>query len=333
MAPGKCLRRRWRPKSAYIAQFTDQVDENGHRLVVRNGYHEERTVLTAAGAVPVKAPRVNDKRIDADTGERCRFSSPILPAWARKSPQMTEVLPLLCLHGLSSGDFGPAPEHFLGTGAALSATEITRLTAQRQDEAKAFGKRDLSSTDYLYLWVDGIHLKVRLEVEKLCLLVMIGVRADGRMELVGLADGFRGSTEFWADLLRDCRRRAMTAAVLAVGDGALGFCKACGRCSRIFESSAASGISRPIFLPHCRNRCTQGAVAAMKEIYNAEDIDKAQLAIKAFEIDYGAKYPKAVAQDRRRRRGVFGVLPVSRRALDPPIAPQIRSKVPLRQYV
>ncbi|WP_418288084.1 transposase [Mycobacterium intracellulare] len=174
---------------------------------------------------------------------------------------------------------------------------------------------------------------MRLEVEKLCLLVMIGVRADGRMELVGLADGFRGSTEFWADLLRDCRRRAMTAAVLAVGDGALGFCKACGRCSRIFESSAASGISRPIFLPHCRNRCTQGAVAAMKEIYNAEDIDKAQLAIKAFEIDYGAKYPKAVAQDRRRRRGVFGVLPVSRRALDPPIAPQIRSKVPLRQYV
>lgn len=115
--------------------------------------------------------------------------------------------------------------------------------------------------------MDGIHLKVRLEVEKLCLLVMIGVRADGRMELVGLADGFRGSTEFWADLLRDCRRRAMTAAVLAVGDGALGFCKACGRCSRIFESSAAGGISRPIFLPHCRNRCTQGAVAAMKEIY------------------------------------------------------------------
>jgi transposase-like protein len=153
--------------AAYIEQLTDQVDENGHRLVVRNGYHDERTVLTAAGGVPVKAPRVNDKRIDVDTGERCRFSSAILPAWARKSPQMTEVLPLLYLHGLSSGDFGPALEQFLGTGAGLSATSITRLTAQWQDEAKAFGKRDLSSTDYVYLWVDGIHLKVRLESRRL----------------------------------------------------------------------------------------------------------------------------------------------------------------------
>ena len=149
-------------------------------------------MLTATGAVPVKAPRVNDKRIDADTGERCRFSSAILPAWARKSPQVTEVLPLLYLHGLSSGDFGAALEQFLGTGAGLSASSITRLTAQWQDEAKAFGRRDLSSTDYVYLWVDGIHLKVRLEQEKLCLLVMVGVRADGRKELVAVADGFRG---------------------------------------------------------------------------------------------------------------------------------------------
>ena len=138
------------------------------------------------------APRVNDKRVDPDSGERQRFSSAILPAWARKSPQMTEVLPLLYLHGLSSGDFGPALEQFLGTGAGLSAASITRLTAQWQDEAKAFGQRDLSGTDYVYLWVDGIHLKVRLEQEKLCLLVMIGVRADGRKELVALTDGYPG---------------------------------------------------------------------------------------------------------------------------------------------
>ena len=194
--------------------------------MVRNGYHHERDVLTAAGAVTVTAPRVNDKRVDPDTGERQRFSSAILPAWARKSPQMTEVLPLLYLHGLSTSDFGPALEQFLGSGAGLSATTITRLTAQWQDEAKAFGERDLSGTDYVYLWVDGIHLKVRLEQEKLCLLVMIGVRADGRKELVALTDGYRESTESWADLLRDCRRRGMTAPVLAVGDGALGFWKA-----------------------------------------------------------------------------------------------------------
>jgi putative transposase len=106
-------------------------------------------------------------------------SSAILPAWARKSPQMTEVLPLLYLHGLSSGDFGPALEQFLGSGAGLSATTIIRLTSQWQDEAKTFQDRDLSGTDYVYLWADGIHLKVRLEQEKLCLLVMIGVRSDG----------------------------------------------------------------------------------------------------------------------------------------------------------
>jgi len=149
-------------------------------------------VLTAAGAVTVRAPRVNDKRVDPDSGERQRFSSAILPAWARKSPQVSEVLPLLYLHGLSTSDFGPALEQFLGSGAGLSATTITRLTAQWQDEAKAFGQRDLSGTDYVYLWVDGIHLKVRLEQEKLCLLVMIGVRADGRKELVALAERVSG---------------------------------------------------------------------------------------------------------------------------------------------
>ena len=136
--------------AAYIEQFADQLDENGRRLVVRNGYHQPRDVLTAAGAVTVVAPRVNDKRVDPDSGQRHRFSSAILPAWARKSPQMTEVLPLLYLHGLSSGDFGVALQQFLGTGAGLSAASITRLTAQWQDEAKAFQIRDLSGTDYVY---------------------------------------------------------------------------------------------------------------------------------------------------------------------------------------
>src|ERR1700739_4062106 len=212
--------------AAYVEQFIDQVDDKGRRVVVRNGYHQQRHVLTAAGAVAVKAPRVNDKRVDPDSGERQRFSSAILPAWARKSPQMAEVLPLLYLHGLSSGDFGPALEQFLGTGAGVSACAITRLTGQWQDEAKSLAERDLSGADYVYLWIDGIHLKVRLDQEKLCLLVMIGVRTDGRKELAALADGYRESTESWADLLRDCRRRGMIAPVLAVGDGALGVWKA-----------------------------------------------------------------------------------------------------------
>ena len=282
--------------AAYVDAHIGEVDENGCRLVVRNGYHDEREVLTAAGAVAVTAPRVNDKRVDPDSGERQRFSSAILPAWARKSPQMTEVLPLLYLHGLSTSDFGPALERFLGSGAGLSATTITRLTSQWQDEAKTFQDRDLSGTDYVYLWVDGIHLKVRLEQEKLCLLVMIGVRSDGRKELVALTDGFRESTESWADLLRSCRRRGMAAPVLAVGDGALGFWKAMREVFPETREQRCWFHKQANVLAALPKSAHPGALAAMREIYNAEDIDKAQVAIKAFEIDYGAKYPKAVAK-------------------------------------
>ena len=179
--------------AAYVAAHADQVDEQGRRLVVRNGYHAAREVTTAAGAVAVRQPRVNDKRIDEVTGERRRFSSAILPAWSRKSPRVAEVLPLLYLHGLSSSDFGPALNQFLGSDQGLSPATITRMTAQWQDEAAAFGSRSLAGSDYVYVWVDGIHLKVRLEADKVCLLVMIGVRADGRKELIALADGFRES--------------------------------------------------------------------------------------------------------------------------------------------
>ncbi len=133
---------------------------------------------------------------------------------------------MLYLHGLSTQDFGPALEQFLGTGAGLSASSISRLTVQWQDEARAFANRDLAGVDYVYLWVDGIHATVRLEEDKLCPLVMVGVRADGRKELVALADGMRESAGAWADQLRDCKRRGMRAPVLAVGDGALGFWKA-----------------------------------------------------------------------------------------------------------
>ena len=147
---------------AYCARFADDRDENGRRLVVRNGYHESREVTTAAGAVAVVAPRVNDKRIDPETGERHRFSSAILPPWARKTPQIEAVLPLLYLHGLSSGDFVPALGQFLGSTKGLSAATIAKMTETWQAEQKAFAKRDLSGVDYVYVWADGIHVNVRL---------------------------------------------------------------------------------------------------------------------------------------------------------------------------
>lgn len=281
---------------AYIDAHRGEVDENGHRLVVRNGYHQPRQVTTAAGAVAVHQPRVNDKRTDDTTGKRRRFASAILPAWARKSPQVAEVLPLLYLHGLSSGDFAPALEQFLGSGAGLSPATITRLTKDWQHEATAFNQRSLAGTDYVYMWVDGIHLKVRLEQDKVCLLVMIGVRSDGTKELIALDDGHRESTESWADLLRSCKRRGMTAPVLAVGDGALGFWAA------VREVFPDTGEQRCWFhkianVLNCLPKSAQpNAKAALAEIWNAEDKEHATAAAKAFADEYGVKWPKAATK-------------------------------------
>ena len=207
----------------YLQAARGQRDEQGHALVVRNGHAREREVVCGAGSVTVKAPRVNDKRVD-ENGNRQRFKSVILPPYMRRSPKVTEVLPLLYLHGLSSGDFVPALEEFFGTEAGLSAATITRLTEQWQIEHELFMNRDLSGRDYVYVWVAGIHTGVRLgSDDRLCCLVVLGARLDGTKELVAIADGYRESTESWAELLRDFKKRGMRAPELAVGDGALGF--------------------------------------------------------------------------------------------------------------
>src|SRR5215204_5935189 len=140
---------------AYLAACAAERDEGGRRLVVRNGHARQRAVTTAAGSIPVRAPRVDDRRVDPVSGERVRFRSVILPPWCRKSPKVAEVLPLLYLHGLSTGDFVPALEEFFGSKAGLSASAIIRLTTGWQDEQRAFAGRDLSAVDYVYVWVDG----------------------------------------------------------------------------------------------------------------------------------------------------------------------------------
>jgi transposase-like protein len=243
---------------AYIAAHAAERDENGRRLVVRNGYHQPREVLTSAGAVEVTVPRVNDKRTDPDTGERKRFSSAILPPWARKTPKITEVLPLLYLHGLSSGDFVPALGQFLGSSAGLSAAVITRLTETWKGEQRAFAARDLSGVDYVYLWADGIHVSIRLEEHKLCLLVMIGVRADGRKELIALADGYRESAESWADLLRDCARRGMRARCWPPVMGRWASGTGYARCSPRPGRAAAGSTRRRTCWPRCPSPRTLG---------------------------------------------------------------------------
>ncbi|MFI1794332.1 IS256 family transposase [Streptomyces olivaceoviridis] len=279
--------------NAYIAELADERDDKGRRLVVRNGYHQPRNVTTAAGAVEVKAPRVNDKRVDEATGERKRFSSAILPPWCRTSPKISEVLPLLYLHGLS-GDFVPALEQFLGSSAGLSAATVTRLTTQWQADHAAFMDRDLAEVDHVYVWADGIHLNVRLEEARACVLVLIGVRADGSKELVALKDGYRESGESWADLLRDCARRGMRAPVLAVGDGALGFWKALAEVFPETREQRCWVHKTANVLDSMPKSAQPGAKKAIQDIYNAEDRDHAEAAIKTFVQLYGAKFPKAV---------------------------------------
>jgi transposase-like protein len=281
---------------AYIEALADELDEDGRRLVVRNGHARPRTITTGAGRIDIEAPRVDDRRVDPATGERIQFKSSIVPPWCRKSPKVTEVLPLMYLHGMSSGDFVPALEGFFGAAAGLSASVITRLTTQWQDEHRAFSNRSLADKDFVYVWVDGVHFNIRLQEDRLCCLVMVGVRLDGTKELVAIRDGYRESTDSWADLLRDVKHRGMRAPVLAVGDGALGFWAAVRdvwpetRHQRDWFHKTSNVLDA---LPKSAQPTAKKMLA---EIRDAEDRDHAVAAAKRFADEYGAKFPKAVAK-------------------------------------
>ncbi len=280
----------------YVAAFADERDEAGHRLVTRNGHAEPRTVTTAAGGIEIESPRVNDRRVDEVTGERQRFASVIVPPWCRKSPKVTEVLPLLYLHGMSSGDFAPALEEFFGSAAGLSASVITRLTKQWQAEQRAFAERSLAERDYVYVWADGVHFNVRLEEARLCALVIVGVRADGRKELVAITDGHRESTESWADLLRDLKRRGMRAPMVAVGDGALGFWAAL-RCVWPQTTEQRCWVHKLANVLNALPKSTQPTARRMlAEIRDAEDREHAVAAIDAFAAEFAVRWPRAVAK-------------------------------------
>ena len=180
--------------------------------MVRNGRARERRVTVGSGTVAVRAPRVNDKRVDEESGERQRFGSRILPAYARRSPKVNDVLPILYLRGLSTGDFRPALEQLLGEDAAgLSPSAISRLLKDWEAEHARFRERSLRFHRYAYLFVDGVRVSVRLgEDDDLCLLVVIGVREDGTKELLAVEDGYRESIHSWAAVMRDLRARGLT---------------------------------------------------------------------------------------------------------------------------
>lgn len=280
--------------AAYIASHQAR-DEKGHALVVRNGKARERSVTLGCGTMKIRAPRVDDRRRDPD-GERQRFVSTILPPYMRRSPKVAEVLPLLYLRGLSTGDFREALPVLLGEEAAgLSPTNIARMTAVWQDEHQAFKKRNLADRDYVYVWADGIHVNVRLEDDRLCLLVIIGVRPDGTKELVAIEDGYRESTESWLDVLRDLRDRGMQTPVVAIGDGALGFWAAVREVWPQTREQWDWVHRVGNVLDKLPKRLRAKAKEALHEIMYAETREDAEEAMASFVRQYEVKYPKAVA--------------------------------------
>jgi transposase-like protein len=273
-------------------------DEGGKRLVVRNGHARQRRVTVGSGTVPVRAPRVNDKRVDEQTGERKRFSSRILPAYARRSPKVNDVLPVLYLRGLSTGDFRPALEQLLGEDAAgLSASTISRLCRDWEAEHERFRQRSLRFHRYAYLFVDGVHVSVRLgEDDRLCLLVVIGVREDGTKELLAVEDGYRESTESWATVMRDLKHRGLNEPKLVIGDGALGIWAALRDVFPGARRQACWVHAIANVLDSLPKRLQPTAKKLLHEMMEAPTRADARAALERFREQFDAKYPKAVAK-------------------------------------
>ena len=281
----------------YVERFSDELDGDGHREVVRNGRARERRVTVGSGTIPVRAPRVNDKRV-GEEGERQKFSSRILPAYARRSPKVGEVIPILYLRGLSTGDFRPALEGLLGEDAAgLSSSTVSRLCKEWEAHHDQFRQRLLSFSRYAYLFMDGIHVQVRLgEDPKVCLLIVIGVREDGVKELLAVEDGYRELTESWAGVFRDLKRRGLNEPKLVVGDGALGAWAA------LRDVFPGAGEQRCWFhaagnvIDALPKRLQPRAKGLLSEIIEAPTRKDAKHALEVFREEYGAKYPKALAK-------------------------------------
>ncbi len=280
--------------AAWLASHSDKLTEDGRQRLVRHGHLPEREIMTGIGPVAVRCPRGRD-RVGEGT-ERIRFSSAILPPYARRSKTLEVLIPILYLKGISTGQFEEALVALLGKDAGgLSASTVSRLKEAWSQEHVRFSKRDLSAKRYVYFWADGIHVQARLEDAAQCLLVIIGATPEGKKELVGLIDGVRESAQYWRELLLDLKRRGLAIGPeLAVADGALGFWQAIeevwpqtvGQCCWMHKT--ANVLNK---LPKSQQ---SRAKRALQEIWMAETKKEALVAFDAFMETWGVKYDKAV---------------------------------------
>ncbi len=279
---------------AFVALWKDVKLPDGRDRVVRHGHGPQRMIQTGVGPVAVRRAKVRD-RGEVGPAEKIRFTSSILPKWARRTKSLDALLPILYLRGISTGDFQEALSALLGKDAPnLSPAVIRRLTAEWQVDYEAWQKRDLSARRYVYVWADGVYLQARMEAAAECILVIIGATPEGKKELVGFQTGVRESTQSWRELLIDIKRRGLEIAPdLAIGDGGLGFWKAieevfpATRHQRCWVHKTANVLNK---VP---KSVQQNIKADLREVRDAPDWASADAAIAVFAEKYGAKYPKA----------------------------------------
>jgi len=279
----------------WLSHHRDLTTVDGHQRIVRHGHLPEREIMTGIGPVSVRQPRVRDRA--GDSSARIRFTSAILPPYARRTKSLEVLIPILYLKGVSTGQFGDALAALLGPDAGgLSASTVARLKDAWSDEHVIWSKRDLSAKRYVYFWADGIHVQARLEDNAHCLLVIIGATPEGKKELVGLIDGVRESALSWKQLLLDLKRRGLEAGPqLAVADGALGFWQAIEevwpktRGQRCWVHKTANVLNK---LPKSQH---SKAKLGLQDIWMAETRKDATSAFETFIDLYGVKYDKAVA--------------------------------------
>ena len=280
---------------AYIEQYGNVRDSEGHKLVVRNGYHPERQLLTGLGLIAVRQPRI-DGRKARDLEDVPAYSSALLPRYARRAPSVDTVVPALYLKGISTGDFPSALAALLGEGAKnLSASTVTRLKAVWEQEYSAWLKRDLIGKRYVYFWVDGIYFNIRLDDDRACILVIVGVTEDGAKELVALHDGIRESKASWKEVLLDMKARGLEAGpLLAVGDGSMGFWAALEEVFPLTRQQRC-WLHKTVNILDKAPKSVQPAMKrALFDICMAPSKEEAAKAYKRFIEVYADRYPKAV---------------------------------------
>ena len=281
--------------AGYIEHHAGALDEDGHRLVVRNGYLPKRTIQTGIGEVQVRQPRVEDGRLDPN-GDRIRFTSKILPPYLRKTKTLDAMIPWLYLKGISTNGFSEALQALLGPEApGLSPNSIVRLKQAWEADYQEWNQRSFKGKRYVYFWADGIHFNVRLEEGRSCILVVMGATAEGKKELVAIQDGERESEQSWYELLLDLKKRGLSIAPeLATGDGALGFWKALPKVFPKTQQQRCWVHKMVNVLDKLHKSEQPSAKQLLQQIWMAPTREAAHKAFDHFLAVYGAKYPKAV---------------------------------------